>query len=317
MTIRQCTAAAVSWVLVLALAIPVYAQEEPEGEEATPTETPEGTPEGGDGLPAEPTAAPPTDDLLKPKAADVAPTTPILTKGAIGKESPETWKDIVVIPRKPFLKQNRVELTPFFAMTMNDNVIQHFALGGEVNYFLTDILSIGVSGMYYFKNILDQEFYTRYHFHRVPSLNKYKYTTALNFAYVPIYGKFTLFNRKILHFEVFATAGVGLSGTEVIPRDYRFDPFKNNTTLTFPLGLGGRLFLTRWMAIQVAFRSYIMLDKFEPSSRGCPDNNITCTGEEEADYAKSRAKIDIVNNMMFNIGFSFFLPTDFKYTTFR
>jgi len=263
-------------------------------------------------LPGEPAAPPPTDDILTPKKSDVAPTAPVLTTGPTRKDDQDTWKDIVVIPRKPFIKRGRVELTPTFGVTMNDNMIQHFTLGGEVNYFLTDILSIGVSGMYYFKNVLDQEFYTRYHFHRVPSLNKYKYTTTLNFAYVPIYGKFTVFTQKILHYEVFATAGVGISGTEVIPRDYRYDPFSNNFTLTFPVGLGGRLFLTRWLAVQVAFRSYIMLDKFEPSQRGKKIDPA-----EELEQAKSDAKIDIVNNMMFNIGFSFFLPTDFKYTTFR
>jgi outer membrane beta-barrel protein len=300
---------------VLALALPASAQEEGGGEEGAAPAPEEPLPgeeggEGGepiDGLPGEPPAQPtPSDEALKPKSSDVAPTTPVLTTGAKRPESQETWKDIVVIPRKYFLKRRRVELMPFFATTMNDNLIQHFALGGEVNYFLTDILSIGVAGMYYFKNVLDQEFYTRYHFHRVPSLNKYKYTATLNFAYVPIYGKFTLFNKSIMHYEVFATAGVGISGTEIIPRDYRYDPFSNNFTLTFPVGLGGRLFLTKWLAIQAAFRSYILLDKFEPTTR---------TDDVEAD--KGNASTDIVNNMMFNIGFSFFLPTSFKYTTFR
>jgi outer membrane beta-barrel protein len=299
---------------VLALALPASAQEEGGGEEggAAPADEPlpgeggEGG-EGLEGLPGEPPGQPaPTDEALKPKSSDVAPTTPVLTAGAKRTESQETWKDIVVIPRKYFLKRRRVELMPFFATTMNDNLIQHFALGGEINYFLTDILSIGVSGMYYFKNVLDQEFYTRYHFHRVPSLNKYRYTATLNFAYVPIYGKFTLFNKSIMHYEVFATAGVGISGTEIIPRDYRYDPFTNDFTLTFPVGLGGRLFLTKWLAIQAAFRSYILLDKFEPTTR---------TDDVEAD--KSNASTDIVNNMMFNVGFSFFLPTSFKYSTFR
>jgi len=325
MTIRRCTAAALSWVLVLVLAAPgAFAQEEAGGDEALPTEdTPgeageapaEGQP--ADGLPGEPpTAPPPTDDLLKPKASDVAPTTPVLTKGPTRGDSQETWKDIVVIPRKSFLKRYRVELMPYFATTMNDNIIQHVALGGEVNFFLTDILSIGVAGHYYFKNVLDQEFYTRYHFHRVPSLNKYKYTTTLNFAYVPIYGKFTVFNQKIMHYEVFATAGVGISGTEIIPRDYRFGAFSNPFTLTFPVGMGGRLFLTDWMAVQVAMRAYVLLDKFEPS-RGCPASAPNCTDEEEVEYAKDNASTDIVNNMMVTFGFSFFLPTSFKYTTFR
>jgi outer membrane beta-barrel protein len=286
------------WLLVLALS----------GAPETPTTD-------ADGLPPEPPAPPPpTDDLLAPKESDVAPTTPVLTTGPQKGEGKDTWKDIVVIPRKSFLKRRRIELMPYFSTTMNDNLIQHYALGGEINYFLTDILAIGISGHYYFKNVLDQEFYTRYHFQRVPSLNKYKYTATLNFSYVPIYGKFSLFNNQIMHFEVFATAGVGGSGTEIIPRDYRFEAFSNPFTLTFPVGMGGRLFITKWMAVQAAFRSYVMLDKFEPSNRSEPDPG---SGRSEVDIAKENAKTDIVNNMMVNFGVSFFFPMDFKYTTFR
>lgn len=315
MTIRRCTTL-LCWVLVVAVALPVsvYAQEEEAEQPGDVADQPGAEPGGepAEGMPDQPPEAPPpSDDVLAPKASDVAPTTPVLTTGD-RSQGKATWKDIVVVPRKSFLKRYRVELLPFYAMTMNDNLIQHHAIGGEINFFMTDILSIGVSGMYYFKNVLDQEFYTRYHFHRVPSLNRYIYTATLNFAYVPIYGKFTLFNQHIMHYEVFATAGVGISGTEIIPRDYRYDPFSNMFTLTFPVGMGGRLFVTDWLAVHVAFRAYVMLDKFEPATRGGGASE-----EEEVEIAKSNAKTDIVNNMMFNVGVSFFLPTSFKYTTFR
>ena len=312
MTLRRttCTATLFSWVLVVALATPAGAQQgdaAPEGAQSTE--------EGGAGDGAGPTddlpglppeAPPPSDDLLTPKSSDVEPTTPVVGKPLKKSSAQETWKDIVVVPRKYFLKRRRVELMPYFATTMNDNLIQHFAVGGEVNYFLTDILSVGLSGMYYFKNVLDQEFYTRYHFRRVPNINRYIYTATLNFAYVPIYGKFTMFNKSITHYEVFATAGVGISGTEIIPRSYSDAPFTNDFALTFPVGFGGRLFLTKWLALQVGFRAYILLDKFEPTTR---------TTDVEAD--KENASTDIVNNMMFNVGVSIFLPTSFKYSTFR
>lgn len=312
---KRCTAT-LCWLLVLALAIPALAQEggeEGAGEDAGDTagETAPGAEEPLPGDAPEPEAAAPTDADLTPTKSDVAPTAPVLTAGR-RPESRETWKDIVVIPRKPFLKRGRIELMPLFSTTMNDNLIHHMALGAEINYYLTDILSIGLQGMYYFKNVLDQEFFTRYHFERVPSLNKYIYTAALNFSYVPINGKFNLFNNQIFHYEVFVTAGVGISGTEIIPRDYRYEAFTNPVTLTFPVGMGGRLFITKWLAVQIAFRSYIMLDKFEPSQRGSnPDPGI------EVEQAKKDAKTDIVNNMMFNAGFCFFFPMDFKYTTFR
>ncbi|MCC6746575.1 MAG: outer membrane beta-barrel domain-containing protein [Deltaproteobacteria bacterium] len=301
-------------VLSLALSGQAYAQNEGgEGkqEQKGDQEKPEGgaedgAKEGEEGVPPEqPEAPPPSDDALKTKQADLQPTaTPSISSGP--RDLREQWKDIVVIPRKTFLKRRRVELSPFVGTSVNDNLIQHTAIGGELNYHITDILSIGAMGMYYFPQVLDQEFFTRYHFRKVPSLNKYKGTVVGNMSYVPIYGKFSVFNKWIWHYEIFVTGGVGVSFTEIIPRDYDYEPF-SNLALTFPIGMGGRLFITRWLAAQVSFRDFMMLDKFEPP------------GRQDVDGAKAKEKAEtrFINNVMFTAGFSFYLPLDFSYTTFR
>jgi outer membrane beta-barrel protein len=297
-----------SFLLALTLALPALAQEGGD-EGAAPEEgaTEEGKPEGEEGPPPSDATPPPSDEALK-TTPDVVPQAPAATVAA-KPDSQESWKDIVVLPRKPFLKSGRVELMPFFAVTMNDNLIQHFALGGEINYFLTDILSLGISGRYYFKSVLDNEFWTRYHFGRVPSLNRYIYTTTLNFSYVPFYGKFAVFNKSIMHYEIYASAGVGISGTEIIPRDYQNETFTNPVVISFRMpGLGARLFITKWLAAHILFEGLGMIDKYEPSPRA-----LGTSGDD----AKSQASSAFVYNMMFNVGVSFFLPTGFNYTTFR
>src|SRR5262249_14691177 len=55
-----------------------------------------------------------------------------------------SWQDIVVVPRKAFLKGGRVELQPFTGVTINDNLIRHYVFGADINYFLTDALWVGV-----------------------------------------------------------------------------------------------------------------------------------------------------------------------------
>jgi len=313
-------------LLAICVCRPAFAQEDgakPDEGGAAGEEKP-----GGDAAPVTDAAPPPSDDALKTGGAAKptdAPVTTGVTATAPG-EKLQSWKDIVVLPRKKMMKHGRAELTPIFATTLNDNLIQHYAIGGEFNYWLTDILSIGLGGMYYFKHVLDEEFFTRYHFGRVPSLNQYRYTVNLNFTYVPIYGKFALFNNHILHLEVFVTAGVGGTGTEIIPRDYQWEVFKNPFSLTFPVGAGARLFVTKWLAVQVAVRDYMMLDKFEPNGRGtwttgCGSGQYAlkdggCTASE-VDAAKSYGDTRFINNIMISFGLSFFLPTDFKYTTFR
>ena len=96
-----------------------------------------------------------------------------------------------------------------------------------------------------------------------------------------------------------------ITGTEIIPRDPSNESF-SNTALTFPIGVGGRLFLTRWLALQVSLRDYMMIDKFEPTNRGVD-------GAE----AKSRAETRFINNLMFNVGVGIFIPFDFDYRTFQ
>jgi len=119
---------------------------------------------------------------------------------------------------------------------------------------------------------------------------------------------FAIFNNQIIHFEGFVSGGFGISGTEVIPRDYRNEPFTNAASLTFLLPeLGARFFITKWLAVHFSYRNHLVLDKFEASPRN----------ETKADIAKEKADSRLIANMMFNMGVSFFFPMDFKYTTFR
>jgi hypothetical protein len=52
----------------------------------------------------------------------------------------------VVVPRKGFLKRHRVELAPFSAISINDTLIRHYAFGGDLTFYLTDVFSVGVGG---------------------------------------------------------------------------------------------------------------------------------------------------------------------------
>lgn len=279
--------------------------EPPPAEEGNKPPEEEGEPD----LPAPPPESPPpSDEALEPEAGgDTAPPVKAATgEEALRKASKRTWKDIVVLNRRLFLKQYRLEVLPFVGTTINDNLIQHTTFGAELNFFLTEVLAIGAQGIYYVHDVLDQEFFVRYHFGRVPSLNKYLGTVTGNFSYVPIYGKFTIFNKKIFHYEAYVTGGVGVTFTEVIPRDFENEPFKN-VALTFPVGIGARLFITRWLAAHLAVRSYLMLDSFEAAGRT----------EVDGDAAKAKAETQFINNMIATFGFSFWFPLDFKYTTFR
>jgi outer membrane beta-barrel protein len=216
-----------------------------------------------------------------------------------------SYDDIVVVPRKAFLKSGRLELAPFTGVSLNDVLIHHYTLGGDLNFYLTDVFSIGLQGQYFIKEASGRESLVGLQYNRVPSLNKYKYAVAFNFGYVPGYGKFSLFNKYIWHWDIFVSAGVGAIWTEIIPRIAGEQAFQS-INITPDFGVGTRFFLNDWLTISFAVRDYAFNDKFEPTDR--------MRGEPIADV-KARASSQFVNNIMFFASVGFYLPTSFQYRT--
>lgn len=216
-----------------------------------------------------------------------------------------SWQDIVVLPRKRFLKGGRVEFSPFTGVSVNDILIRHFVFGLDFNYFLTDALWVGLQGNYYIKNLTEQQSLLGLQYNRIATLNQYLYGGSLNFGYVPVYGKFALFNKNIVHWEIFISAGVGITKTEIIPRQVGADTFQTNA-LTPNAGIGGRFFLLDWLTVNWAVRDYILLDRYEPANRTA-DMSIT----EVAAAAEQK----LVQNIMVYVGVGMYLPTKFQYQT--
>ncbi len=246
-------------------------------------------------------------DLETDLAADPTDTVKIDTTSRELK--PVSWQDIVVVMRKPFLKIRRTDLMPFLSTTMNDNMIRHYAAGAQFNYFLTDVLAVGVEGQYYTKQFREPFDLVGRQARRLPTINKYNFSAALNFHYVPVYGKFAILDQKLVAWETYFTAGVGVTQSEVVPRDPRFGSF-NNLLITPNIGASMRFFLFQWLTVNVGIRDYIFVDRFEPVGRS--DTMFT-----SPDVAKENADSALINNVMFQIGVSFWIPPTFEYTTFR
>lgn len=217
-----------------------------------------------------------------------------------------SWQDIVVVVRKPFLKVNRIELQPAWGITMNDNIIRHFQFSAALNYYLTDVLAVGFEGQYYVKDLREPFDLVARQARRLPTVNKYNFGAAMNFHYVPIYGKFAVLDEHIIHWETALTAGVGVTQSEVLPRDPALQPFKS-ILITPNVGGSMRFFINRFLTVNAGIRDYVFVDKFEAVSRMEPNGDI----------AKNSADSALVNNIMFQAGVSFWFPMSFEYTTFR
>jgi len=246
---------------------------------------------------------------VNPDEIEIEPDKPGDLKTAPIKKTPLSWQDIVVVVRKPFLKSRRTELLPFVGTTMNDNMIRHYTIGGELAYYLTDVLAVGVEGMYYVHSFQEPFDLVARQARRLPTVNQYNWSAALDFHYVPVYGKFAILDHSLVTWESFFTAGIGAGQSQVIPRDTKFDSFTN--LLIMPnVGASMRFFISRWLTVSVGIRDYIFFDHFEPLNR-------SDTMFKGADDAKAHADGSLINNVMFQIGVSFWIPRSFEYTTFR
>jgi outer membrane beta-barrel protein len=188
-------------------------------------------------------------------------------------------------------------------------MIRHETIGGELSYWLTDVLAVGVEGQYYVHSFEEPYDLIARQARRLPTVNQYNWSTALDFHYVPVYGKFAVLDHKLITWESYFTAGIGVGQSEVVPRDKAFPGF-TNFLIQPNIGVNMRFFLAKWLTVNLGIRDYLFIDKFEPTNR-------SLTMNATADEAKNNADSAFVNNIMFQIGLSFWLPTSFEYTTFR
>ncbi len=302
--------------LVMVGVSPAWAQtdeETPETPPATPEEGP-ATPEEGPATPEEGPATP-EEGPATPEEGPAKPGGPPKVGGPMKKRKGTGrayWKDIQVVSRKLILKQRRVELFVYpMGVTLNDNLIRHWFVGGEVSYFLSDAMSVGMGGHYYIPQITERAYLMGLQQRVLPTLNKYYFTATANFHYNWLYGKFALHNWFIQQFGGYIGAGVGLTMTAVIPRRAGDSSWNNyNFTILFP-SFGIRMFVFKWLTVNLGVRLYIMRDNFEATDR--PPDDEAPEGYDPSEHAAHRW----IPNLVFNLGVSFFLPPSFKYTTFK
>jgi outer membrane beta-barrel protein len=148
-------------------------------------------------------------------------------------------------------------------------------------------------------------------YYLVPTLNKLKYHYAFALGYVPGYGKFGLFNKWIVHWDLTFALGAGMIKTEIIPRAFGDKSFTNDD-ITIHVGLGVRLFVLDWLTLSVTFRDYMYKDVFEDKSR---DSLPDPTDMAAVKQASQNSQSQFVQNIMMFFSIGFYVPPSFTYRT--
>lgn len=224
------------------------------------------------------------------------------------KEAARNIKEPLFAVQQIFvLRVRRFELQPFWGFTFNDQFVSHDAPGIGLNYWITNVLAVGVNGSYYEPFNVDSEFnfQTRRAVRVNVPLTEYQWSAALNFTYAPIIGKFSGFGDFIFQYDAYVVGGVGALSTRPIPvidPDNRFFSFEPR--LAFNAGIGIHVFMNRWFAVTAELRDYVFNDQLE-KTRTEPG--------QEAEESTWLGDKKLTNNVQAQVGVSIFFPFSFEY----
>lgn len=186
---------------------------------------------------------------------------------------------ISVVQRRPVLKALRLEVLPVFGVALNESLTTHMFVGGTLNFHILEQLFIGGSYQYYFgKNSkLSQDVQADYEV--FPERRLMKWAAFGHVGWAPIYGKFSLFGATIVHFDVYFFGGAGVTKT-------------NSVHVTGIFGVGTRWFINKFMSFNWEIRDQLYRETFAAGK-------------------------SFVNNVVFQLGFTVFIPFGFKYKQLR
>ena len=192
--------------------------------------------------------------------------------------------------------------------SLNDQFVQHPGPGIGINYYITNVMAIGASYRYYQPFNVDSAFngQVRRAARVAVPLTEYQQGASLDFSYVFAYGKFAGFGDFIFEYDSYLTGGVGALWTRPIavidPDNRNFDyKFK----LAFDLGIGLRVFLSRWFAVNFAVKDYAYNEKLENLQ-----TDEVNPGNKSEWLSKSSS---FTQNVELQGGLSIFVPFSFDY----
>lgn len=217
--------------------------------------------------------------------------------------------DVYAVQQIYALRRGRVELMPYWSFSLNDQFVSHGGPGLGVNYYLTNVLAIGINGTFHqpFNGDSDFNFQNRRATRLAVPLNEYQAAGTVNFTYVPMYGKFSGFNQFIFHYDGYIVGGVGALRTRplsVIDPDNR--TFDYDWRLAMSVGIGLRVFLNRWFAVTGEIRDYIYIEQLE-------NTQVAATQAQQRNPDTWFGDKPLTNNVQAQIGISMFLPFSWEY----
>jgi outer membrane beta-barrel protein len=239
-----------------------------------------GAPAGLAADPEPPAASPADADLTREAQASEAQAA---VDGSTGKTLQER---IRAVSRRTFLKSGRFELTPGFGFSTNDPFFRAWTVGARGAYHFSEefALDFGGAGAVFQEQ---QDIFRALNVEPEDLADdvKNELTATSLLAYVdagvtfsPFYGKVALASEYVGHFDVFVSGGLAAI----------FDTAPEVVHPGLQLGIGGRLYMNRFLALRADVRNYLY-------------------------PANSGGSLILGNLLLLNFGVAIYFPLEFDY----
>ncbi len=222
--------------------------------------------------------------------ATMVPTVAFAQDDAPKEQVKRKFKDKVhVVQPKPVLQKMRFELAPRLGMTLNDSVTRNYKVGVNANFHILESLYVGgLFEWYDFGGALGgpTDIYQQVQNQTgtVVESAVLNWFGGLELGFVPFWGKFAIFNSNIAFYDFAITVGGGAVNSESLSLP------APGTGGGGTVALSGRIFLNKWIALNLEVRDIIFIANLAPGG-----NSLT-------------------NVVSAGFGASFFLPTTFEYS---
>lgn len=199
---------------------------------------------------------------------------------------------IHVIQPKPVLQKGRFDLTPRLGVTVNDAVFRNVMVGATGHFHFTErVYAGGLFQWYGLTQFIGGETQTYNDVNAqttalvdAPYLN---WAAGAEVGFVPLFGKFALFNRGIIFYDVSLTAGAVFANAASIA-----SPLLQESNVGGTMSLTTRFFMNDWMALNLEFRDVLYQARLSGVSGTTLSHSVTAS-----------------------LGLSLYLPTTFEYST--
>ncbi len=214
------------------------------------------------------------------------------------EQDPFNDSDFVVKPTlldKAHSTQKRLELGLNFTTSIVSKYTKHKGFVGTIGYHFHDSFAMELyAGIMVGKHdpimaTIQSEMKDGNRNPNLPNLEMMSWITDAVFLWTPIYGKVNLVSELAISGNIYFLFGAGVNGAKHI--EYTGEKVSDGVKFNFQWGVGGRIYLTNWMAIRLEYRDIDYMGTWSSNHSGT---------QKTPDYTY------ITMNHMFHVGLSFF-----------